>query len=167
MGPEDSDQSTGYQQKAWYYPTFSGGAQTAKPRVCLLPPGTFMDLTRSSDDEDNDDEDDMYYGDNDEDDYGDGVCLVPCKAKTNTKKRYLFKNTKKLRFFCWHPPASLFRNPGPRQFLSLSQFLLLNQTERSLSGNFIDRKDKQQGVLPLWVPMSDARFAASKIKTHQ
>ena len=69
MGPEDSDQSTGYQQKAWYYPTFSGGAQTAKPRVCLLPPGTFMDLTRSSDDEDNDDEDDMYYGDNDEDDY--------------------------------------------------------------------------------------------------
>ena len=72
------------------------------------------------------------------------------------------KIQKKLRFFCWFPPASVFRNPGPRQFLSLSQCLLLNQTERSLSGNFIDRKDKQQGVLPLWVPMSDARFADSK-----
>ena len=38
-------------------------------------------------------------GDNDDDHYGDGVCLVACKAKTNTNKRYLFKNTKKLRFF--------------------------------------------------------------------
>ena len=52
MAPEDSDQSTGYQQKAWYYPTFSGGAQTAKSRVCLLPLGTLVDLTRSSDEED-------------------------------------------------------------------------------------------------------------------
>ena len=67
-----------------------------------------------------------------------------------------------MRSFCPLAPPSLFRTPGPRQFLSLSQFLLLNQTEPSLSGNFIDRKDKQQGVLPLWVPMSDARFADSK-----
>ena len=74
MSPGDSDQSTGYQQKAWYYPTFSGGAQTAKSRVCLLPLGTLVDLTRSSDEEDNDDEDDGEddYGDDDEDDYGDG-----------------------------------------------------------------------------------------------
>ena len=73
----------------------------------------------------------------------------------------------KIAFFCSLAPSSLFRTPGPRQFLSLSQFLLLNQTERSLSGNFIDRKDKQQGVLPLWVPMSDARFADSKITIHK
>ena len=92
MAPTDSDQSAGYQQKAWYYPTFSCGAQTAKPRVCLLPRGTLVDLTRRIDEEDNeddddygdDDEDDNGDGDDDEEDNGDGVC----KAYTKADKRY-------------------------------------------------------------------------------
>ena len=83
------------------------------------------------------------------------------------QKRRLIKDTdskiqNKIAFFCSLAPSSLIRTPGHRQFLFLSQFLLLNLSARSLSGNFIDRKDKQQGVLPLWVPMSDARFADSR-----
>ena len=73
----------------------------------------------------------MYYGDNDEDDYGDGVCLVPCKAKTNTNKRYLFKNTKKIAFFLLVSTGIGLQKPGTQTifvFVTIS-FAESNRTQ--------------------------------------